>query len=170
MPVKQLEEYLDAHNVSYVVIAHSPAYTAKQIADLVQVDSGQIAKTVMIYLDGVLSMVVLPASCRIRMDRFSRAMGTELIDLASEQEFEDRFPECEVGAMPPFGRIYEIPMYMYEGFMESGDIVFRAGAHNEVIKMNFKDYKMLAQPMTLSEGFARIGVTRPDWMTRRKAS
>ncbi|KZX74843.1 hypothetical protein A3715_15120 [Oleiphilus sp. HI0009] len=169
MPVKQLQEYLDAHNMTYQAIEHSPAYTAKEIADLVDVKSEQVAKTVMVIMDGVLSMIVLPASCRIRMDRFARVMGTELIDLASEEEFKNRFPECDVGAMPPFGRMYEIPVYMYEGFNEGGAIVFRGGRHDEVIKMDFKDYKMLAQPMTLSEGFARIGVSKPDWMMRRKA-
>lgn len=170
MPVKQLQEYLDAHDVAYESIQHSPAYTAKEIAELVGVDSHQVAKTVMVYLDGVLSMVVLPASCRIRWDRFTSAMGTELIDLATEQEFEDRFPECEVGAMPPFGRIYEVPMYMYEGMEDCTEIVFRAGRHDEVLKMSFNDYKMLAQPMTLSVGFAKIGMAKPEWMTRKKAS
>ncbi len=170
MPVKQLKEYLEAHNVAFESIEHSQAYTAREIAKLVAVNSDQVAKTVMVYLDGVLSMVVLPASCKIRWDRFTRAMGTDLVDLATEQEFEDRFPECEVGAMPPFGRLYEIPTYMYEGFPESGPIVFRGGSHQEVIKMDFKDYKMIAQPMSLSEGFAKIGVPRPDWMLRRKAS
>ena len=170
MPIKQLQEYLDAHNVAHEFIEHSPAYTAKQIAELVNVDSTQVAKTVMVYLDGVLSMVVLPASCRIRWDRFTRTMGTELVDLATESEFENRFPGCELGAMPPFGRMFELPMYMYEGFDESGSIVFRGGSHSQSVKMDFKDYKMLAQPMTLSEGFARIGASRPDWMLRRKAS
>ena len=170
MPIKQLQEYLDAHDVAYESIEHSPVYTAKDISELVKVGSEQVAKTVMVYLDGVLSMVVLPASCRIRWDRFTRAMGTELVDLATEKEFESKFPQCELGAMPPFGRMYEIPMYMYEGFNESGAIVFRGGTHSQSVKMDFKDYKMLAQPMTLSEGFARIGVSRPDWMLRRKAS
>lgn len=169
MPVKQLQEYLEAHDVAYESIQHSPAYTAKEIADLVNVNNEQVAKTVMVYLDGVLSMVVLPASCRIRWDRFTRAMGTELVDLAAENEFQDLFSECEVGAMPPFGRIYDVPMYMYEGFNESSVIVFRAGSHDEVLKMDFKDYRMLAQPMSLTEGFARIGVAKPEWMMRRKA-
>jgi len=170
MPVKELQDYLEAHNIKFDAIEHPPAYTAKEIAKLVNVNSGQVAKTVMVYLDGVLSMVVLPASCRIRWDRFNRVMGTELVDLASEQEFADRFPECELGAMPPFGRMYDVPIYMYEGFEDSGSIVFKAGTHHEVIKMQFNDFRMLAQPMSLSEGFARIGVAKPEWMTRRKAS
>ncbi|TNC81826.1 MAG: deacylase [Oleiphilus sp.] len=169
MPVKELKKYLDSHNIHYVSIEHSVAYTAKEIAERIKVKGDQMAKTVMVNLDGSMSMVVLPASCRIRWDRFMKAMGTELVALASEDEFQDRFPDCEVGAMPPFGDLYDIPLYMYEGFDESGDIAFRAGSHHEVIKMQLSDYMRLAKPMTLTEGFAKIGVKRPDWLKRKKA-
>jgi Ala-tRNA(Pro) deacylase len=170
MPVDQLKEYLDENNVHYISIEHSTAYTAKEIAERVNIKGDQMAKTVMVTLDGVLSMIVLPASCRIRWDRFMRAMGTELVELASEEEFKDRFPECDVGAMPPFGAIYEVPLYMYEGFDEDSEIAFRAGSHHEIIKMQFSVYKRLAHPMTLTEGFAKIGMKKPDWLARRKAS
>ncbi len=170
MPVDQLKEYLDEHGTHYVSVEHSPAYTAKDIAERVNVKGDQMAKTVMVNLDGCMSMVVLPASCRIRWDRFMKAMGTELVALASEEEFQDRFPQCEVGAMPPFGNLYDIPTYMYEGFDEEGEIAFRAGTHHEVIKMAFADYLRLAHPMTLTEGFAKIGVKKPSWLTRRKVS
>jgi Ala-tRNA(Pro) deacylase len=170
MPVTQLKDYLDTHDIHYVSVEHSLAYTAKEIADRVQVKGEQMAKTVMVTMDGVLSMVVLPANCRIRWDRFMHAMGTELIALASEEEFQDRFPNCEVGAMPPFGSLYEIPIYLYEGFDEMGEIAFRAGSHQEVIKMKFSDYIELARPMTLTEGFAKIGVKKPASLTRKKAS
>jgi Ala-tRNA(Pro) deacylase len=170
MPIKQLKQYLDSHAIQYVSLEHSGAYTAKDIAERVNVKGDQMAKTVMVNLDGAMSMVVLPASCRIRWDRFMKAMGTELVSLASEDEFKDRFPECEVGAMPPFGALYDMPLYMYEGFDDTGDIAFRAGSHHEVVKMSLHDYVRLAHPMTLTEGFAKIGVKRPDWLKRRKAS
>ena len=93
-----------------------------------------------------------------------------MVSLATEEEFQDRFPHCEVGAMPPFGDLYDMPTYMYEGFDEDGEIAFRAGSHHEVIKMAFSDYLQLAHPMTLTEGFAKIGVKKPDWLARRKAS
>lgn len=170
MPVTQLKDYLDAHNIRYVSVEHSIAYTAKDIAERVKIKGDQMAKTVMVNLDGVMSMIVLPASCRIRWDRFTRAMGTELVSLAEETEFQDRFPNCEVGAMPPFGQLYDIPLYLYEGFDEEGEIAFRSGSYHEVIKMNFQDYLTLAKPMTLTDGFAKIGVKRPEWLTRKKAS
>jgi Ala-tRNA(Pro) deacylase len=169
MPIETLKDYLDSHNIQYVSVEHSIAYTAKEIAERVKIKGDQMAKTVMINLDGAMSMVVLPASCRIRWDRFMKAMGTELVCLASEDEFQDRFPDCEVGAMPPFGELFEMPVYMYEGFDEDGEIAFRAGTHHEIIKMRFSDYVQLANPMTLNEGFAKIGVKKPEWLSRRKA-
>jgi len=169
MPVEQLKDYLDSHSIQYVSVEHSVAYTAKEIAERVNIKGDQMAKTVMVSLDGAMSMVVLPASCRIRWDRFMKAMGTELVSLSSEEEFQDRFPDCEVGAMPPFGDLFDMPIYMYEGFDEDGEIAFRAGTHHEIIKMRFTDYLGLANPMTLTEGFAKIGVKKPEWLSRRKA-
>ena len=170
MPIEQLKDYLDDHKVHYVSVEHSIAYTAKEIAERLKINGDQMAKTVMVTLDGCLSMVVLPSTCRIRWDRFMDAMGTELVALATEDEFMDRFPFCEVGAMPPFGELYDVPVYMYEGFDESGDIAFRAGNHHEVIKMKLYDYLDIAHPMTLNEGFAKIGVKKPSWLIRKKAS
>jgi Ala-tRNA(Pro) deacylase len=169
MPIQQLKEYLDANNVRYISIEHSIAYTAKEIADRIKIKGDQMAKTVMINLDGVMSMVVLPASCRIRWDRFTRAMGTELVELLTEDEFKDRFPDCEVGAMPPFGSLFGIPTYMFEGFHNESDIAFRAGTHHEVIKMRLSDYVRLEHPMSLAEGFAKVGVKRPEWLRRKTA-
>src|SRR3990167_1922449 len=169
MPVQQLKEYLDANNVRYVSIEHSLAYTAKEIADRIKIKGDQMAKTVMINLDGTMSMVVLPSTCRIRWDRFTKAMGTELVELLSEDEFKDHFPQCEVGAMPPFGNLYDIPTYIYEGFSDESEIAFRAGTHHEVIKMSLREYLRLEHPMTLSEGFAKVGVKRPDWLRRKTA-
>lgn len=170
MPVKQLKKFLDDQGVQYLTLQHSPAYTAKEIAERVQIKGDQMAKTVMINLDGQMSMIVLPANCRIRWDRFMKSMGTELVELASEDEFKGRFPSCEVGAMPPFGELYDIPLYMYEGFDEDGDIAFSAGSHQEVIKMSLSDYMHLAKPMTLTQGFVKIGAKKPDWLKRKKAS
>jgi Ala-tRNA(Pro) deacylase len=170
MPVEKLIDFLDAHKVKYVSVEHSLAYTAKEIAERINVKGDQMAKTVMVNLDGCMSMVVLPASCRIRWDRFMEAMGTELVALADEEEFQDRFPFCEVGAMPPFGNLYGVPVYMYDGFDYDADIAFRSGTHSEVIKMRLSDYMDLVRPMTLNEGFAKIGVKKPSWLVRKKAS
>ena len=170
MPVDQLKKYLDSNDVRYVSVEHSVAYTAKEIAERVNIKGDQMAKTVMVNLDGVMSMVVLPASCRIRWDRFMRAMGTELVSLADEDEFKDRFPNCEVGAMPPFGNLYDIPTYMYEGFDPMGEFAFRAGNHHEIIKMDLQDYMNLAHPMTLTDGFAKIGVKKPSWLAKKKTA
>src|SRR5919109_531381 len=100
MPVKKLQEFLDAQHVKYVTIRHSPAYTAQEIAASAHIPGKEVAKTVMVKLDGRLAMAVLPASLQVNFERLQRAAGVSQAELASEQEFRDRFPDCEVGAMP----------------------------------------------------------------------
>jgi len=103
MPVKQLKEFLDSKNIKYITISHSPAYTAQAIAASAHVSGKELAKTVMVKVDGKMAMAVLPASYQVDFDLITEAVGARKIELASEAEFKDLFPECEVGAMPPFG-------------------------------------------------------------------
>lgn len=170
MPVQQLKDYLDQNQVPYVTVSHSPAYTAQEIAKRTHIKGDQLAKTVIVTIDGSMAMVVLPASCRIRWDRFIKAMGTDFIELADEEEFQDHFPNCEVGAMPPFGNLYDMNVYLYEELAKNEEIAFSAGSHSEIIKLKFSDYREIVEPIMLTEGFTNPNARKPDWLCKRKAS
>ena len=122
MVIKKLREYLDANNIKYVVISHSPAFSAQEVAALVHIPGREMAKTVMVNVRGNLAMAVLPASFNIDFNRLSIAMGTGDVYLATEGEFKERFPDCEVGAMSPFGNLYDIDVYVAESLAEDDEI------------------------------------------------
>ena len=146
MPVNKLKEYLDAQKVKYVVIRHSPAYTAQEIAASAHVRGKDLAKTVMVTLDGRMAMVVLPASRKVGFDQLRQASGADNVQLASEQAFRDMFPGCEVGAMPPFGNLYDMEVYVSRSLAEDEEIAFNAGSHTELIRLAYKDFQRLVQP------------------------
>ena len=114
MPAKKLKEFFDSNKVKYVSISHSSAYTAMEIAALAHVPGKELAKTVMFKINGNMVMVVLPATHMIKMDLLRKAVGSDNVRLATEQEFKDKFIDCEVGAMPPFGNLYGIDVYAAE--------------------------------------------------------
>lgn len=146
MPNTSLRDYLDRHNIKYIVVSHSPAFTAQGIAALAHVPGKELAKTVMVKLDGKLSMAVLPASYHVDLGLLKRATGTNTIELASENDFRDRFPECETGAMPPFGNLYGIDVFADESLAKDKEIVFNACSHRELIRLSWQDYISLVRP------------------------
>jgi Ala-tRNA(Pro) deacylase len=146
MPVKMLKEFLDSRKIKYVAINHSPAYTAQEIAALAHVRGKELAKTVMVTLDGKMAMAVVPASRKVGFDLLREAAGAENVQLASEQAFRDMFPGCEVGAMPPFGNLYGMSVYVSELLAEDEEIVFNAGSHTELIRLAYQDFERLVQP------------------------
>lgn len=149
MPCKKLKEYLDTNNVKYLSIKHSIAYTAQEIAASAHIHGKELAKTVLIKADGKMLMTVLPASYRIDFESLKFALGAERIRLANEQEFKDKFPECEVGAMPPFGNLYDMEVYVAESLSEDEEIYFNAGNHTELILMGYNDFENLVKPKKL---------------------
>lgn len=149
MPVNRLKDFLDSNKIKYTTISHSPAYTAQQVAASTHIPGKELAKTVVIKLDGKIAMAVLPASFRIDFDLLKKAVKANKVELASEQEFKDMFPECEVGAMPPFGNLYGIDVFMAESLTEDEEIAFNACSHKELIRMTFKDYEKLAKPKVI---------------------
>ena len=149
MPVQRLKEFLDHHSVRYVVITHSPAFTAQEIAANAHIPGKELAKAVMVKIDGDMAMAVLPASRHVDFDAMEAAIGAGSIDLATEGEFRDLFPQCELGAMPPFGNLYGIPVYVAVALAEDEDIAFNAGTHRELVRMKYKDYERLVQPVIL---------------------
>ena len=114
MPAKRLKEFLDGHHVKYVTMTHSTAYTAQEIASLAHVRGDEFAKTVIVRIDGAMVMAVLAASHHVDLTLLKAAAKGNKIAVASETEFRDKFPECETGAMPPFGQLYGMPVFVDE--------------------------------------------------------
>lgn len=146
MPTKMLREFLDQNKVRYVTIKHSVAYTAQEIAASAHIKGKDMAKTVLIKIEGRLAMCVLPASNKIDFDLLKEALGGKNIRLANEIEFKDKFPECDVGAMPPFGNLYDMEVFAEESLTKDEEIAFNACSHVELIQMAFKDYGRLVKP------------------------
>ena len=150
MPIStKLKKYLDDNRVKYITTHHSPAYTAQEIAATVHVPGQELAKSVIVKIDGKFAMAVLPASYKIDFKLLKKAAGAKKVELATEDEFKGLFPECELGAMPPFGNLYDLPVYVAESLVEDEQIVFNAGTHTEVIRMSYKDFERLVQPKVL---------------------
>lgn len=146
MPVNRLKEFLDENHVPYVTIKHSPAFTAQEIAALAHVPGKDLAKTVMVKLDGRLAMVVLPATDHVSANRLREFAGAEEVELASEEDFANVFPNCEVGAMPPFGNLWGLDVYVDEHLREDDEIAFNAGTHTELVKLPYADFERLVRP------------------------
>jgi Ala-tRNA(Pro) deacylase len=146
MPVKKLREFLDSNHVRYVCIGHSRAYTAQEIAASAHIPGKELAKTVMVKLDGNMAMAVLPASHKIDFDLLKLAAGASEVELATEREFKGMFPECEPGAMPPFGNLYGMSVFVEQTLAEDEEIAFNAGSHTELIRLAYKDFEKLAEP------------------------
>lgn len=150
MPLsKKLKSFLDENNIKYVAIKHSLAYTAQEVAASLHVPGDLLAKSVIVKIDGAMAMVVLPSSYRIDFLLLKEALGCKKVELASEREFNDQFPDCEPGAMPPFGNLYDLPVYVAQSLAKNEEIVFNACTHQQVIRMNYSDYEKLAQPTVL---------------------
>ena len=166
MPVQQLKEFLDEAGVEYMCLSHPPAFTAQELAHHVKIAGDRVVKTVIIELDGKMAMLVMPATWRIRWDRLSRILDTDFLDLADEQEFQDRFPDCEVGAMPPFGNLFGMTVYCSEVLTEQPELAFAAGTHTESVHMKTEDFLSLVQPMVLNQGFTKPGARKPVWLSK----
>ena len=146
MPVKKLKDLLDSNKIKYVTIRHSAAYTAQEIADSSHISGKEMAKTVMVRINGEMAMTVLPASKQVDFDLLKESTGADSVELASEDEFKDMFGECEVGAMPPFGNLYGMEVFVAESLAEDEEIAFNSGSRTELIKLSYKDFERLVKP------------------------
>lgn len=149
MPMNRLRNYLDEHSVKYVVIIHSPTYTAQEIAASAHIPGHELAKTVILKLDGKMVLAVLPASRMIDLELCKKVTGAKTIELATEEEFKYQFPDCEIGAMPPFGNLFDMETYISDELKENEFIVFNAGNHRELIKTAYRDFERLVQPRVI---------------------
>ena len=146
MPVQKLKDYLDENNIKYVVISHSSAFTALEVAASAHLPGKELAKTVMVKIDGKMAMVVLPSSYKIDFDLLKDVTNAEQIELAEEDEFSSLFPNCQVGTMPPFGNLYDMDVYVAEALTKADEIAFAAGSHSELIKLAYADFEKLVKP------------------------
>jgi Ala-tRNA(Pro) deacylase len=148
MPIKQLKEFLDKNKVKYLSTMHSPAFTSQEIAASAHVSGRELAKIVIVKADGKLAMVVVPANDKVNFTKLHQQMGKQ-VDLASESDFKDKFPGCEVGAMPPFGNLFDIPVYVASSLSKHENIVFNAGSHSELMQVAYPDFERLVKPQVL---------------------
>ena len=156
MPLNKLREFLDSHNVRYLIFSHSLAYTAQGIAALTHISGKELAKTVIVRIDGDLAMAVVPASRYVDLSLLKRAVGAQAVELASEQEFKDKFPDCEAGAMPPFGNLYGMAVYADESLTSIKEITFNASTHRDLMRMDWADLARLVQPKIVQITKAKV--------------
>jgi Ala-tRNA(Pro) deacylase len=149
MPVQKLKEFLDREGVKYVSINHSQAFTAQEVAASAHVPGSELAKTVVVVLDGRKALAVLPASLRVHFDALKAHTGANEARLATEQEFRDMFPDCEVGAMPPFGNLYGLDVFVSKQLAADEHIAFNACSHTELIRLPYRDFARLAKPKVI---------------------
>lgn len=157
MLMRQITKYLDNAHIDYQTNSHPLAYTAQQIAELSKVNGASFAKTVMVVADGKLTMIVLPAPCTIDFGTIGSAIAANKVDLAYEHQFRAAFPDCETGAMPPFGNLFKIPVFLVDSLTEQETISFNAGDHRELLQMSSEDFVSLVEPTIISKGFNEAG-------------
>lgn len=150
MALAKLTDYLDTHHVRYALISHSPAYTAPEIAESAHVPGRELAKVLIVRIDGRLAMAVLPSTRQLNTESLRKAVGAHELVLAGESEFAPRFPDCDLGAMPPFGGLYGLEVFVAPDLAAHEQICFNAGTHHDLIRMSYADFERLAQPIPLA--------------------
>lgn len=150
MPARKLKEFLDSQAVKYLKIAHSPAYTAREVAQSLHIKGHKVAKTVIVFIEGKMAMAVMPANRSIDFDHFQKEIGADEIKLASEGQFKDMFPDCEVGAMPPFGNLYGMEVYVDRHLTDDEEMFFNACSHSELVRMSYQDFERLVKPKVVT--------------------
>jgi len=146
MPLKTLKEFLKTHKIRHETMSHPQAFTAQEIAASAHIPGKALAKTVIVKIDGTMTMAVLPASYRVDFGLLKAATKAGNVELASEEEFKDMFPDCEIGAMPPFGNLYGTEVYVAESLAQEDQIAFNAGSHTELIKLSYRDFESQVKP------------------------
>lgn len=149
MACEKLKRFLDDNNVPYVTITHSQAFTAQQVAASAHIKGKEMAKTVIIKINDKLAMAVLPATFHVDFHLLKEVTGNENVVLAHESEFKAIFDDCELGAMPPFGNLYNMDVFVAQSLTEDEEMAFNAGTHSELIRMKYSDFERLVKPKIL---------------------
>jgi Ala-tRNA(Pro) deacylase len=142
----RVKAYLRHHRVDFDAQHHPLAYTAQEVAASEHLPSPLMAKVVMVVADGKLTMLVVPASRRVDEERTAIALNATVVRLAAEEEFASTFADCDVGAMPPFGNLYGVPVYVDNELAEDETITFQAGTHTWTISLKYADFERLVGP------------------------
>jgi len=149
MLARSFKEYLDRQQVPYTTIRHRPNYTAQKVAEAAHLSGKILAKTVMVKLDGKMVMAIVPAAYHVNFRLLKEVTGAAEIELAREDEFMALFPDFETGAIPPFGNLYGLDVYVAQSLAEDEEIAFSAGTHTDLVKMSYATYARLVQPKVL---------------------
>ena len=150
MPTKKLKEFLTQNKIHYLSIAHPVAYATREISHVSHVSEQSLAKTVIINAGNRRVMIVVPSNEAINFESLKKALHETSVGLVPENEFSKLFPDCELGAMPPFGNLYNMDVYVEKNLTKNKDIAFNAGSHTEVIKMSYQDFEKLVHPMVIT--------------------
>lgn len=146
MSMEKVKQYLDDQHIKYVIMQHSRAYTAQEVAAAARIPGRHFAKTVMVKIDGRLALAVLPATDHVDLKRLTQSVGAKSVELAKEQDFKNSFPDCELGAMPPFGNLFNMEVFVSPHLTEADRIAFNAGNHTDVMQLSYSDFARLVNP------------------------
>ena len=155
MPATRIKQFLEENDVPYTRIEHEISYTAQETAALAHIPGREVAKTVMVRIDGVLAMAILPATNRLNKERLKGVAHAREVTMATERDFKDMFPDCEVGAMPPLGNLYDLKVYVDKSLAADEHIAFNAGTHQELIQIAYRDFERLVRPAVAHLTFDR---------------
>jgi Ala-tRNA(Pro) deacylase len=142
----KLDELLVSRHITFQTLPHRRTYTANRMAQALHVKGREVAKTVLLRTGSGHILAVLPATHRVDLDQLREDLGEERIDLASEEEMDRLFPDCERGAVPPFGSLYQVPTIMDDSLAEDENIVFEGPNHEQAIRMSLRDYEEIEHP------------------------
>jgi len=146
-------EYLDSKQVNYSLIPHTTSFTAQETAELTHIKGKDLAKVIVVGSADLMSMVVVPADCILLQSELARILKTPDLTILPEYRFIERFPECEIGAMPPFGKLYGMNVFLARELTKSEFIIFNGGNHHILIKMHMSDFIKIAEPRIISFGY-----------------
>jgi Ala-tRNA(Pro) deacylase len=146
MATQIVKEFLDRNSVPHSSITHPQTYTAQRTAQVTHIKGKELAKTVIVNVDGRVCMAVVPAHYHVNLDKLRSVTGARRLDLAREDDLKRLFPDCETGAMPPFGNLYGMDVWVQEDLARDRQIAFNAGTHTEVIRMSYRDFENLVHP------------------------
>ena len=149
MSTHQLTTYLDSQQINYTLINHSPTYTAQETAQSAHIPGREVAKTVVVLIDNVPAMVIEPATSQVNLGKLKQLTGAKTVSLADERDFDELFPDCERGAMSPFGNLREMQVFVDQSLTQDEQIAFNADSHTEMIKLAYRDFEALVQPKVL---------------------
>jgi Ala-tRNA(Pro) deacylase len=151
MPLtERLRSFLESHHAEYTLSVHPKAFTAREVAHAEHLPPREVAKTVVVFGDAEYHLVVIPANKLVDFQELRPALGLSQVRLATEDELRTLFPDCELGAMPPFGGLYGLTVYVDSSLAGEPEIAFNAGTHREVIHMRTAEFRRVVKPGIVS--------------------